>query len=75
MESVYHVQRSRILKWILSVGILNLPAIHDRRKAHMPAGSDPCRMSRSCSGVYDALADTGDDITAEVGQADRKSVV
>ena len=38
----------------------------------MPAGSGPfigCLVS--CSGVYDALADTGDDITAEVGQADR----
>jgi hypothetical protein len=34
MESVYHVQRSRILKGILSVGILNLPAVHERRKAH-----------------------------------------
>src|SRR5712692_1392295 len=71
VESVYHVRRGRILKWPLSVGILNLPAVNDRGKAHVPAGSDPCRMSRSCSGVYDALADTGDDITAEVGQADR----
>jgi len=55
----------------MSVGILNLPAIHDRRKAHVPMGYDLGRMSRSCSVVHDVLASTCDDITAEVGQADR----
>ncbi len=28
-------------------------------------------LFRSCSGAHDVLADTGDDITAEGGQADR----
>src|SRR5256885_3361833 len=43
----------------------------DRRKAHVPMGYVPRRMSRSCSVVHDVLAGTCDDITAEVGQADR----
>ena len=39
-------------------------------KGPCPAGYAPRRMARSYSGVHDALAGTGDDITADVGQAD-----
>ena len=55
------------MKWFVSVGILTLPAVHDRRKAHVALSDDPRRISRSC----DALASTGGDVTAKVGQADR----
>ena len=40
-------------------------------KGLCPTGYDLGRMSRSCSMVHDALASTCDDITTEVGQADR----
>ena len=61
----------RILNWLLSVGILKLQAVHDRRNAHVPVGYGPRRLLCSCSGVHDAVAHTGDDIAAEGGQADR----
>jgi hypothetical protein len=41
VETVYHVRRGRILKWLLSVGILNLPAVHNRGKASAIRRSSP----------------------------------
>ncbi len=55
-----------ILKWSVPVGILKRPAVRDRKRA-----SASRRISRSCSGVYDVLAGTGDDIAGAVSQADR----
>jgi hypothetical protein len=46
-------------------------AVHDRRKPHVPPDDDPHWMLCSCVGVHDALDNTGDDIAAEGGQADR----
>ena len=54
------------MKWSVPVGILKRPAVRDRRRALAS-----CRISRSCSGVHDVLAGTGDDIAAAVTQADR----
>jgi hypothetical protein len=48
-----------------------IAGLHDRRKASVPAGHDPRRISCSYSGIHDIPARTGDDVTAEVGQADR----
>jgi hypothetical protein len=59
------------LKWLLSVGILNLQAVHDRRNLHVPVGYGPRRLLYSCFWVHDAVANTGDDIATEGGHADR----
>ena len=46
-------------------------AVHARRNPRVAVGYDPHRMLCSCDGVHDALDNTGNDIAAEGGQADR----